>query len=88
MLVENDEIGADALEPPVLLGLQRLANQRHRVADADAHQEDRQVARDGVGPQSRLRELVGRDRLRARPQRSVGPEHARRQALEEDRFVG
>ena len=44
MLVEDHEIGLEALEPPVFLRFERLAHDREVVVD-DAHEQDRQDRR-------------------------------------------
>ena len=64
VLVENHDVGGQTLEPPVLLRLEDLACQRNVVVADDAHQQDRQIARDAVRPQTGLAELV---RRRSRP---------------------
>ena len=86
-LVQDDDIRAQPLQPPVFLRLQDLAGQRHiNVAD-DAHQQDGQVAGDAMRPQTRLAELVGRNRRRTRAERAVGEQQPRRETLEEERVV-
>ena len=87
MLVEDHDIGAQALEPPVLLRLQHLPHERHVVVADDADEQDRQIAGDAVRPQTRLTELVRRDRVGVRAQRAVGAEHPRREPLEQQRLV-
>ena len=88
MLVQDHDVRAQALEAPVLLGLQDLAHQRQVVLLHHAHEQDRQVARDAVRPEPGLAERVARAELRAsaRSER-VGVEHARGQALEELRLL-
>jgi hypothetical protein len=61
VLVQDHDVRAQSLEPPVLLGLQHLAHERQVVLLDDAHQQDRQVARDRMRPQPRLAELVPRE---------------------------
>ena len=61
MLVENDEIGAEAFEPPVLLRLQHLADECQVVGLHDLDEHDGQVARDAVRPESRLSAAVARE---------------------------
>ena len=84
MLVEDHDVGAESLEPPVLLRLQHLPHQRHVVVPGDAHEQDGQVAGDAVRPQTR----TGRARSTrsssapARSEPSVH-EHPRRETLEE-----
>ena len=83
VLVEDHDVGAQPLEPPVLLRLQDLAHERQVVLLDDPHQEDGEVARDAVGPEAFLAEGALGQELRARAERSVGIEHPRGQALEE-----
>ena len=73
MLVEDDDVGAQPLQPPVLLRLQHLAHERHVVVADDADEQDRQVAGDRVRPQPGLAELVRRRSCRraARSEPSV-----------------
>ncbi len=87
VLVEDHHVGAQALQSPVLLRLQHLAHQGDAAVADDAHEQDRQVARDAVGPQALLAELAAAQDLRGRAQRAVGVEHARGQPLEEQRLV-
>jgi hypothetical protein len=75
MLVEDDEVGREALQTPVLLRAQHLAHQRQIVVLHHADDQDRQVARDAVRPQAGLAECVGRQDRRRRAQRGVGPQH-------------
>ncbi len=67
MLVHDHEVRAKTLQPPVFLRLQGLANERE-VITADAHEQDRQIARDAVGPQSALAEHVVGDGVGRRAQ--------------------
>ncbi len=46
-----------------------------------------QIAGNAVRPQAGLPELVRRDRVRTGPQRAIGEEHPRREALEQQRLV-
>ena len=75
VLVEDDDVRFEPLEPPVLLRLQRLPHERQVVAD-DAHEQDRQVAGDAVRPQTALAEHVRRDDVRRRAA-SIRPPTAR-----------
>ena len=83
VLVEDHDVGAQPLEPPVLLRLQDLAHQRQVVLLDDPHQEDGEIARDAVRPEAFLAEGVAGQELRARAERSVGIQHPRGQAFEE-----
>ena len=64
MLVQDDDIGAQPLQAPVLLRLQHLAHERHVVVADDAHEQDRQIAGNAVRPEAGLAELVRRERVR------------------------
>jgi hypothetical protein len=87
MLVQDHDVRAQALEPPVLLRLQDLAHQRQVAVLHDPHEQDREVAGDAVPPQPFLAEGVAGQDLGARAQRPFGVEHAGGQALEEQRFL-
>ncbi len=52
MLVEDDDIGAQTLQAPVFLRLQDLPHQRRIVITDNPDEEDREIAGDGVRPQS------------------------------------
>ena len=52
MLVEDDDVGAQPLQAPVLLRLQDLPHQRRIVVADDADEQDREIAGDGVRPQA------------------------------------
>ncbi len=82
MLIEDHDVRALPFEPPVLLCLQDLTHERQVVLLYHAHQQDRQVAGDAVRPETLLPEpRLGED-LRARSERPVSVEHARRQPFE------
>jgi hypothetical protein len=68
VLVEDDHVGAEPLEPPVLLGPQDLAHQRKVVLLDDPDVEEGKVARDAVRPEPFLTELAPGQDLRARGQ--------------------
>ena len=87
ILVQDDDIGTQPLQAPVLLRLKDLTHERHIVVADHAHEQHRQIAGDAVRPQTGLSELVRRNRVRARPQRAVGEQHSRRQAFEQQRLV-
>src|SRR2546430_2614960 len=82
------DVGAQALQAPVLLRLQNLAHERNILVADDPHDHDRQITGDAVWPQARLTELVRRNRVRARTQRAIGKEHSGGEALEQQRVVG
>ncbi len=55
MLVDDHDVGAQALEPPVLLRLQHLPHQRQVVVVADdADEQNRQIARDARAATGRI----------------------------------
>ncbi len=84
VFVQDDGIGRQPLEPPVLLRLQHLAHQLEVLGpSADADQQDRQVARDAVAPQSLLALLVGGALLGHGAERLVHVEQAGGEPLEE-----
>ena len=56
ILVQYHHVGAEPFEPPVLLRLQHLTDERQVAIAADPHQQDRQIARDAVRPQAGLPE--------------------------------
>ena len=63
MLVQDDDVGAQPLDAPVLLRVEQLAHERQRRHLGDAQEHDRQVAGDAVAPQVLLTERVAaRDR--------------------------
>ena len=88
MLVENDDVGTEALQPPVFLRAQRLAHQGKIALLDHAHDQDREIAGDAVGPEAGLAEGVARENRGGGTERGVGPEHARGEPLVELRFVG
>jgi hypothetical protein len=70
-----------------VLRLQHLSHKGEVVTLDHAHEQNRQVARDAMHPQTRLRQLVGREHIRTRAQRCVCREHARRQSLKQQRVI-
>ena len=58
ILVENDQIDFQSLFVPVGMGLESLFDQIDPMHVRNAHQQDRQVARDPEGPQAGLAEPV------------------------------
>jgi hypothetical protein len=88
VLVDDHEVDGQALQAPVLVRAQQLAHLREVGDVVDAQQHDRQVARDRVGPQARLRSRPARDRARRRAEAGVGVQERRREALEVRRLLG
>ena len=87
MIVENDGVGAQSLEAPVLLGSQYLPHERHVGVLDHAHDKDRQVPRYPVRPQTRLAERIIRQQHRRCAQGTVGPQHERGQLFVELRLI-
>ncbi len=87
MLVEDDEIGAQAFQPPVFLRLEHAPREPHRIVFGDADDRDGEIRRDAVGPQRLAAKRVLRPHIRPGAQRSVNVEHARRQPLVQLRVV-
>ena len=83
MLVQDHDVRAQALEPPVLLGLEDLPDEGDVASVDHAHEEDGEIAGDPVGPQPRLAQHVALQDLRPRPQRGVGVQDPGGEALEE-----
>ncbi len=83
MLVEDHDVGTQPLEPPVLLSLQDLADQRQVVLLHHPNEQDGEIPGDAVRPEAFLAELTPGQDLRARTQRAIGVQHARRQPLVE-----
>ena len=82
--VQDDEVGDEPLVPPVLVGEQRLAHERRVLELLDAHEQDRQVARDADRPQPRHLQPVLDRRLHLERRVRVGQQQARSQPLERD----
>ena len=87
MLVQDDNVGAQPLQPPVVLSAQRLAHEGEVVPLEHAHEQDGKIARDAVTPESRLAEGVAPADLGRGPQRAVRVEDARGEPLVELRLV-
>ena len=80
-LVPDHQIGDQALEPPVRPGLQHLPDELDVLAIGDLQQNDRQIARDRVAPQTGLTTAVPEHRARVRAQGSVCMYHGAGEAL-------
>ena len=74
MLVQDDEVGLQSDETPVLLRLQDLQDEGQVVGFDDADEDDREVARDSVAVKTRLSERVLREDLPRFAQGGVGEE--------------
>src|SRR5712691_734372 len=67
ILVQDDDIGAQPFQAPVLLRLKDLTDEPHVVVADDTHEQNGQVAGNTVRPQTGLTELVRQNRLRMGP---------------------
>jgi hypothetical protein len=65
ILVQDHDIGFQPLAASILR-LKDPADEQDVLVARYAHQQDRQVAGDAARPQTRLAELVRRDRVRSR----------------------
>ena len=81
VLVDDDDVGDQALDPPVLLRLQDVTNQPEIVTFFDRHEQDRQVSGDTVRPQRRLALRECGKLLRRGPQRLVQVQHTACQSV-------
>ena len=75
MLIQDDNVRAQTLQPPVSLRFQDLADEAKGILFGDSNQDDRQVARDAVRPQGFLAERVVGQYLRACTERPVHVQH-------------
>ena len=75
MLVEDDDVRGETLQPPVFLRQQGLPDQRQRFLLTDPDQQDGLVAGNAVRPQGLPAERVARLHLSVRAQRAVQVEH-------------
>ena len=85
--IEDHEIGGNPLQVPILVGTHELPDDVHFLVRLDAHQGNREIAGDAVGPESRRPQAVLGQHLRRRVQRGIGVEETIGQTLEEVRFV-
>ena len=83
LLVEDHEVDVEELQPPVLVRAEQLPDDVEVIGLVDPDQDDRQVARDAVGPQAGCAPLVAGQQARRRSERRVGVEDPVGQALEE-----
>ena len=58
ILVQDDDIGAQPFQAPVLLRLKDLTHERHIVVADDTHEQDGKITGNTVWPQTGLTELV------------------------------
>ena len=54
-LVQNDKVDGELLHPPIFMSLQDLAGDMECFDLGNSQQHDRQIARDALRPQTRLR---------------------------------
>ena len=67
--VDDDQVHLEPAGPPIFHGLQQLVNDPDVLDVRDAQQDDRQVARDALRPQTGLGSGSAHDHFRGRPQR-------------------
>ena len=72
MLVDDDQVDAEALHAPVFVSAQQLANLGDVLDLVDAQEDDRQVAGNPERPQARLGTRPADDRLGGGPEAPVG----------------
>ncbi len=87
ILVDDDDVGAEALQPPVFLRLQHLMRQRHIVGAEHVYEQQGKIPGDAVRPEAGLPHRVGRNRGRRCAKRAVGAEHPRCETLEQEGVV-
>ena len=87
MLVQEDDVGRQPLQPPELLRLERLLHERDVVLLHHPHEKDREIARDAVSPQTALPERALGEKLRRCAQRAVLEEDPRSEPFVELRFL-
>ena len=75
MLVQKDDVGLQALKPPILLRLQHLTHERQVIVLDDLDEQDRQIAGHAMTPQAFLCATVPRQRRRFGSQRFIQIEH-------------
>ena len=80
--VEDDEVHLEPASPPIFHGLQQLVNDPDVLDVRDAQQDDRQVARDALRPETGLRPGAAHDHFRGRPQRRPGIDEMSGETLE------
>ena len=68
-LVQDHEIDSELFHSPVLVSLQNLMNETEIFDIGDSHEDDWQIARNPVRPQSGLRAGALTNRVRGRSQR-------------------
>ena len=88
VLVQDHQIHQQPLKPPVLVGAQQLGHQHQVVVHANAHQHQREVAGDAVGPQRGLPLAVGGDDIGPRATVPIQEERGAREPLEAVCLVG
>ncbi len=83
VLVPDDQIDGETLQPPIRMRLHYLPNQVDIGRIADLQQHDRQIAGDRVAPQARLAAMVVAQDAALGAQQGIGIEHGAGQAAEE-----
>ena len=85
--IEDHQIGGNPLQVPVLVRPHELPDDVPLLVPLDAHQSDRKIAGDAVGPEPGRAIAVPGQYLRRRAQRGIGVQQTIGQALEEMRLV-
>ena len=68
VLVEDHEVDVEELQPPVLVGAEKLPDDVEVLGFVDPHHHDGQIAGDPVGPQAGCSPLVAGQQAGRRPQ--------------------
>ena len=83
ILVDDHQVGSQALHPPIGVSLQHLFDQVDPAQVADIEQDNRQVAGDGKTPQPRLAQLIaGNDARRGAAQGIAEDDRGRQAAID------
>ena len=88
VLVDDDEVDVEQLQPPVLVRPEQLADEVDVRGVVDPHEDDREVPGDAVRPQSGRPALVPGQQGGRRPKRRIRVEDPVGEALEEMGLVG
>ncbi len=88
LLVQDHQVGHEPVHAPVGMRLEHLTDQAEILHLADGDQGNRQVTRDGIGPQAGLPFAVFRDAFCGGTQQGIGIQQMAGQLLEAARFVG
>ncbi len=83
LLVQNDEIDGQALQAPVLVSAEELADDPSILGFVDPDQDDREVTRDPVRPQGGGARRIAVQHLCGGPEGGVGVQDPTGQTLEQ-----